>query len=260
MPSPPSLSLRSSASSLVASTTDTEHITRTEKLAPGGTLRLKNFSGRVVVTASDRSDVVIDAVRRGEREWLDRSKLEIYSSGSTLVVDANQHDHSSSWFNWTRKTRIVETDLDLKVPHRINLDVNVFSSPVTVTGVEGSHNIHGFSSRIQLDDVTGSVRAHTFSGSVEIRAKTWVENQSIDVDTFSGSIQLHVPENARGSRHLQLLQRPSEFRNASDAAQQQPALAKGRARRRPGRHAALQDLQRQRPDRPITPATIGIWP
>ena len=64
-------------SSLVASTTDTEHITRTENLAPGGTLRLKNFSGRVVVTASDRSDVAIDAVRRGDREWLDRSKLEI---------------------------------------------------------------------------------------------------------------------------------------------------------------------------------------
>lgn len=185
--------------SLVASTTDTEHITRTEKLAPGGTLRLKNFSGRVVVTASDRNDVAIDAVRRGDREWLDRSKPEIYSSGSTLVVDANQRDHSSSWFNWTRKTRIVETDLDLKVPRKINLDVNVFSSPVTVTGIEGAHNIHGFSSRVLLDDVTGSVRAHTFSGSVEIRAKTWIENQTIDVDTFSGSIQLHVPDNARGS-------------------------------------------------------------
>ena len=185
-------------SSVVASTADTERITRTEKLAPGGTLRVKNFSGRVVVTASDRSDVAIDAVRRGDREWLDRSKLEIYSNGSTLVVDANQRDHSS-WFDWTRKHRIVETDLDLKVPRRINLDVNVFSSPVTVTGVEGSHNIHGFSSRVQLEDVTGSVRAHTFSGAVEIRAKTWVENQSIDVDTFSGSIQLHLPDNARGS-------------------------------------------------------------
>src|SRR6266496_4267110 len=91
--------------SLLASTTDTEHITRTEKLAPGGTLRLKNFSGRVVVTASDRSDVEIDAVRRGDREWLDRSRLEIYTNGSTLVVDANQRDHSSSWFTWTRHTR-----------------------------------------------------------------------------------------------------------------------------------------------------------
>jgi hypothetical protein len=186
------------APSLLASTADTEHITRTEKLAPGGTLRLKNFSGRVIVTASDRSDVAIDAVRRGDRDWLDRSKLEIYSNGSTLVVDANQKT-DRSWFDWTRKSHIVETDLDLKVPRKINLDVNVFSSPVTVTGVEGSHTIHGFSSRVHLDDVTGSVRAHTFSGPVEIRAKTWVENQSIDVDTFSGSIQLHIPDNASGS-------------------------------------------------------------
>ena len=186
------------APSLVASSTDTEHITRTEKLTPGGTLRVKNFSGRVIITASDRKDVAIDALRRGDREWLDRSKLEIYTNGSTLVVDANQRDHSS-WFDWTRKSRIIETDIDIKVPRKVNVDVNVFSSPVTITGVEGSHTLHGFSSRLQLDDVTGSVRAHTFSGAVEIRAKTWVENQSIDVDTFSGSIQLHVPDNARGS-------------------------------------------------------------
>jgi DUF4097 and DUF4098 domain-containing protein YvlB len=183
--------------SLMASTTETEHITRTEKLAPGGTLRVKNFSGRVNITASDRTDVAIDAVRRGERWSLDRSKLDIYTNGSTLVIDANQTDHS--WFDWTRKTRIVETDFDIKVPRKTNVDVNVFSSPVTVTGVEGTHRIHGFSSRLHLEDVTGSVQAHTFSGSVEIRAKTWVENQSIDVDTFSGSIQLHVPDDARGS-------------------------------------------------------------
>jgi Putative adhesin len=183
--------------SLGEPTADTDRITRTERLAPGGTLRVKNFSGHVIVTGSDRGDVAIDAVRRGDREWLDRSRLDIYTTGSTLVVDANQTDRS--WFDWTRKNRIVETDLDLKVPRKINVDVNVFSSPVTITGIEGSHSIHGFSSRVRLDDVTGSVRAHTFSGSVEIRAKTWLDNQSIDVDTFSGSIELHVPENARGS-------------------------------------------------------------
>ena len=72
-------------SSLGASTTETEHITRTEKLAPGGTLRLKNFSGRVVVTASDRSDVAIDAVRRGDREWLDRGRRR-ESAGPFVVL------------------------------------------------------------------------------------------------------------------------------------------------------------------------------
>ncbi|HEV2985990.1 MAG TPA: DUF4097 family beta strand repeat-containing protein [Vicinamibacterales bacterium] len=177
--------------------TETEHVNRTEKLASGGTLRLKNFSGRVTITASDRSDISIDAVRRGDRAWLDRSKLDIHTDGSTLVVDANQVEHS--WLDWSRRNRIVETDFDIKVPRKINVDVNVFSSSVTVTGVEGSHKIHGFSSKLRLEDVTGSVQVHTFSGSVEIRAKTWVENQSIDVDTFSGNVELHVPDSARGT-------------------------------------------------------------
>jgi hypothetical protein len=177
--------------------TETQHITRTETLAPGGTLRLKNFSGRVTITAGDRSDVAIDAVRRGERHWLDRSRLDIHMDGSILVIDANQTDRS--WLDWSRRNRIVETDFDIRVPRKVNLDVSVFSSPVTVTGVEGAHKIHGFSSKLQLEDVTGSVQAHTFSGAVEIRAKTWADNQSIDVDTFSGHVQLHVPDSARGT-------------------------------------------------------------
>src|SRR5260370_27791817 len=59
----------------------TEHVTRTVKLEPGGTLRLKSFSGRVTITASDRNDVAIDAVRRGTRERLERIKLDVHAEG-----------------------------------------------------------------------------------------------------------------------------------------------------------------------------------
>jgi len=175
---------------------DTEHVSRTVKLAPGGTLRVKNFSGRVTITAADRSDVAIEAVRHGTRSQLDRIKLDIREEGSTLVVDANRRDSSWSW--WGRDN-VVETDLDLQVPRKTNLDINVFSSPVTVHGVEGSHALHGFSSRFILNDVAGPVRAHTFSGAVEIRERAWLPRQAIDVDTFSGSIELHVPASAKAS-------------------------------------------------------------
>jgi Putative adhesin len=186
-----------SAGGTLAAQTDTEHVRRTEKLPTGGTLRVRNFSGRVSIAADDRADVEIDAVRRGSRTWLDRSTLDVHTDGSTLVIDANQTDRS--WLIWSRRNRPVETDLEIKVPRHINLDINVFSSPVTITGVEGAQKLHGFSSRLKLDGVSGSVQAHTFSGAVEIRANTWVENQSIDVDTFSGNVQLHVPESARGT-------------------------------------------------------------
>src|SRR5829696_5045353 len=79
---------------------ETEHVNRTVKLEPGGTLRLKNFSGRVTITASDRPEVVINAVRRATRDRLDRIKLDIRSEGSgVVVVDANRRDRS--WFEFS---------------------------------------------------------------------------------------------------------------------------------------------------------------
>jgi hypothetical protein len=177
---------------------DTEHVSRTIPLDPGGTLRLKNFSGRVTISASDRPEVVVDAVRRATRSRLDRIRLDIHTTGSNeVVIDANQRDHS--WWDFAGGNNVVETDFDVKVPRRTNLDLSVFSSPVTVEGVEGSHRVHSFSARLVFADVAGPVWAKTFSGSVSIREKSWTANQSIDVETFSGSIDLRIPENAHGA-------------------------------------------------------------
>lgn len=185
------------AAPAAAKDVQTEHVTRTVSVSPGGTLRLKNFSGRVTITGADRQDVSIDAVRRGTRERLDHIKLDIHTEGSTLVVNANQTDYA--WFNWSRHNRVVETDFDIKVPHSTNLDIDVFSSPVSIAAVNGSHKLHGFSSRLSLDNVSGPIRAHTFSGSVDIRTTTWQPNQNVEVDTFSGNVDLHIPDTARGT-------------------------------------------------------------
>src|SRR5262245_36297480 len=144
----------------VSAHADSEHVTRTAALAPGGTLKLKNFSGRVTITGTDRQDASIDAVRRADRERLDNIKLDIHMEGTTLVVNAN--DRGSSRFR--RKNNVVETDLTIEVPRRTSLDADLFSAPLTVTGLEGEHRVHGFSSRVRLENLIGPVRVHTFSG------------------------------------------------------------------------------------------------
>jgi DUF4097 and DUF4098 domain-containing protein YvlB len=173
---------------------ETERVSRTLTLEPGGTLKLKSFSGRVNIEATDGNQVVIEAVRRATRERLDHIKLDIHAEGRTVFVDANHRD--SSWWSWN--DNVVHTDFDIKVPQRTSMDVNVFSAAVTIRGVDGTHRVGGFSSRLELDDVSGSIRAHTFSGPVEIQAKEWRDNQDVDVDTFSGNVTLRVPETARG--------------------------------------------------------------
>ena len=176
---------------------ESEHVNRTVKLEPGGTLRVRSFSGHVTITATDGNDVVIDAVRRAPRSRLDRVKLDIRQEGSrTVVVDANHHERS--WYEFTGNN-VVETDLDIKVPRRADLDVSVFSAPVTVDGVEGSHKLHSFSGRMALNDVAGPIRAHSFSGPVQISEKAFDGSQTIDVQTFSGGIDVRVPESARAA-------------------------------------------------------------
>jgi hypothetical protein len=185
------------APAVYATFDETEHVNRTIKLEPGGTLRLKSFSGRVTIAPSDRPEVVINAVRRATRSRLDRIKLDIRTQGSSVVVvDANRRDRT--WWAFAGRNNVVETDFDIKVPSRTNLDISVFSAPVSVDGIEGSHRLNSFSARLSLNDVAGSIKAHTFSGAVMIREKTWDPDQSIDVDTFSGNVEVHVPETARG--------------------------------------------------------------
>jgi len=181
--------------SVRAAVDDTERVSRTMKLSPGGTLKLRSFSGRVDIVAAEGDQVVIDAVRRATRDRLDRIKLDIHGDEHTIYVEANRHD--PRWWEF-HHDNVVDTDFDIKVPRRTNLDVNVFSAAVTVEGVEGRHRVGGFSSPIRLDEVAGSVRAHTFSGSVEIRARDWRDGDTVDVNTFSGNVTLRVPETARG--------------------------------------------------------------
>jgi DUF4097 and DUF4098 domain-containing protein YvlB len=185
------------APTVLAAADETERVNHRLKMEPGGTLRLKNFSGRVTITASDGDEVVVDAVRRAPGARLARIKLDVHAEGANVVVvDANHRERS--WFEFT-SNNVVETDLDITLPRRTNLDVAVFSSPVTIDGVEGSHTVHSFSARLSLNDVAGPIKAHTFSGTVVIRARSWEPNQTIDVDTFSGNVELRVPESARGS-------------------------------------------------------------
>ena len=179
---------------------DTDRVSRTIRLDSGGTLILKSFSGRVTIVGSDRNDVSIEATRYGSREALARDPLEIDGGNSRVRIE-QRHTDSSMWSGWRGRDRddTVEADFEIKVPRRVNLDIDLFSASLDVESVDGDHNVHTFSSRTRLDNVNGSIRAKGFSGPFDLRSTTWRDRQVIDVETFSGRVQLRIPDSARGT-------------------------------------------------------------
>lgn len=170
---------------------ETETVERTLSLAPGGTVRLKTFSGRVAITGG-ASEVVIKAVRRASRERLDTIKLEITQSGNVIDIDANHRQVER------RNENVVETDFEIQVPAAVTLDLRTFSAPVTVSAVTGEITVDGFSSDVRLSDVAGPLRVKTFSGGVDVHARDWTDGDDVQVNTFSGDVTLRLPESARG--------------------------------------------------------------
>jgi DUF4097 and DUF4098 domain-containing protein YvlB len=171
---------------------ETETVDRTLSLPPGGTVRLKTFSGRVNITGTGGNQVVIKAVRRATRERLDDIRLEITQSGTVIDIDANHRIRER------RNDNVVETDFDIQVPNEVRLDLRTFSAPITVNNVGGDLVVEGFSSEIRLTDVAGPKRVKTFSGKVTVQARSWADGDDMNVNTFSGDVTLRLPDNARG--------------------------------------------------------------
>jgi len=177
---------------------ETEHFQRTVPLAPGGTLKLHNFSGRVTITGTDRGEVAISATRTASRDLLDRIKLDVTTSGTTVDIQANKKVADASWFSFHRSD-VVETEMEIQVPRHTNLEIDVFSSPVVVTGVEGTHRAHGFSSDIRMTGVNGPIKANTFSGRIDVELAAASVGPNLNLETFSGDIDVRVPQAARAS-------------------------------------------------------------
>lgn len=177
------------ASLASAQSRETEQVDRTLPLQPGGTLKLKNFSGDIRITGADAAEVSIHAVRRATRERLDRIKLTIETIGDTVSINANDREDDSR-----TRDNVVETSFEIRVPRKTNLDVHSFSSVITVDDVEGRHRINNFSGDLHLTRMAGPLRAKTFSGAIGLT--TLDSGNDLDLDTFSGDVRLTLPQNA----------------------------------------------------------------
>ena len=167
---------------------ETETVDRTYPMGPGGELRLNNFSGKIVITGSNRGNVAIHAVRRATRERLENIHLDIQANGSQIRVEANKRDDS-----WDRHNdNVVETDFEIEVPQDASLDVNAFSSEVRISNVHGRQKVHTFSGAVDLRDAVGPIDAETFSGDIDVDLAPNASGR-VDFDTFSGDLTSAIP-------------------------------------------------------------------
>ena len=177
----------------------TESVDRSLAFPSGGTLKLHNFTGDVRITGGAGRNFVMKATRRGYPDVLREMQLTVESSGSTITVEANHRDRDNRrWNDDDRRDNMVETTFEIQVPAGARLDINVFSSDVTIDNVDGDQRLKTFSGNIDVRGARGMVAANSFSGDVVVDATGQGTSPDLDMETFSGTMSVRLADRARG--------------------------------------------------------------
>lgn len=173
-------------------------IYQTRPLDPTGRVDISNLKGRIQVRAWDRAEVKISGSLGDGVE-----KLEVEGDSRHLVVKVKYPKNNG----WGGK-KSGDTDLQLTVPLRAELDIDSVSADVDVTGVaavklsiesvSGDVSVAAAPSEVSVESVSGDLRltvnsreveAQTVSGNIVLRGRM---NGKISTETVSGDINVAV--------------------------------------------------------------------
>ena len=140
---------------------------------------VSNVRGSVNVSVWERNEVAITGtLGSGNRG------LEIEGGGAALSIKVRGTE-STGWFNWGSNSRVEDSVLDIKLPREAELDIDVVSAEVAVSGLAGRRlEINSVSGKTRVDSTAREIEIASISGGVTLAGR----NERVQVETVSGDI------------------------------------------------------------------------
>src|SRR5688572_15379672 len=191
----------SAASTGLAQTRSTDDsFNWTGRVAPGGTLRVKNLAGRITVERASGNQVEVTGVK----EWRNGDpadvRFDVVTEGNVVTVCAiwfegactegqeksgNRRDRNED------RNNDVSVNFTVKLPAGVKIEASGVSSDVTITGATAGVSASSVSGNVVLSDVAGDIRVSSVSGDVQVRGAT---TGSINASSVSGDVDMVVDQ------------------------------------------------------------------
>lgn len=166
-----------------------EDFKKTLPLKKGGTFSLMNVNGNVTIETWTREEVEIQAEKavRGQRENLDRIKIEIETGPTSVVVDTVFPKIPRFRGRVTYEIKVPE-DIDLEKILTVNGNVRIFGplSEVNALSTNGSIRVEGALGQISCSTTNGNVDASDIQG--EILARSTNGSLHLEIASIAGEI------------------------------------------------------------------------
>jgi DUF4097 and DUF4098 domain-containing protein YvlB len=175
----------------------TEEFHQTYPLAPDGRVDLNNINGAVHITAWDRNEVKVDAVKYARtKERLDEAKISV-SAGSNYVSIRTEYPNHNLTFNDDDHDNPASVEYTLTVPHTARLDeIKLINGSLDVVGVTGEVRASCINGRLNARQLAGRVKLSTINGRLDAQFGS-LPNSPVELSSVNGGVELTLPSDAK---------------------------------------------------------------
>jgi DUF4097 and DUF4098 domain-containing protein YvlB len=175
----------------------TQEFHQSYALTASGTVELENINGAVQITAWDRNEVKVDAVKYAHtRERLDEAKIEVNAARDRISIRTEYPNHTNT-FSDDDRDNPASVEYTLMVPRAARLnEIRLINGPLDISGVTGEVRASCINGHLKATGLAGRVKLSTVNGHMDA-AFAAVGNSSIDLSSVNGGLELTLPSDAK---------------------------------------------------------------
>ena len=174
-----------------------EEFHQTYPLSANGRVELQNINGAVHISAWDRNEVKVDAIKRAEdEEELKDEEIRIEANADSISIETKYRRREETWRN--EHHRGAEVEYTLTVPRSARLDeIKLINGGLDVTGVTGEVRASCINGKLVARGLSGELKLATINGPLEVNLEHVATH--VELSSVNGPLRLTMPSDAKAS-------------------------------------------------------------
>lgn len=175
-----------------------EEFHQTYPLSANGRVSIANINGDVRISAWDRNEVKVDAVKRAySQERLSEVSVEVTNTADSVLIKTKYAERNQTFENRNRENSSASIEYTLTIPRGARLDgAELVNGSLDVQGIQGDVHASLVNGEVKAAGLGGEVKLSTVNGSVEANVARLEDTKGVNVSSVNGSITLIVPSGA----------------------------------------------------------------
>ena len=176
----------------------TEEFHQSYALSATGRVSIANINGDVHISAWDRNEVKVDAVKRAySPQRLSEVTIDVNNSADSVIIKTKYPERNQTFETRNRENNPASVEYTLTVPRGARIEsAELVNGSLDIEGVKGDVRVSLVNGEVKAGGLGGEVKLSTVNGTQEVNVTTLDEAKSVTLNSVNGPIVLIVPSGA----------------------------------------------------------------